>query len=346
VRIIAATNKDLKGEVDAERFQKDLYYRINVVPLILPKLEDRKEDIPLLAAALVKRYKKGMGAVGDAIRITDDAVRKLELQKEWPGNIRLLDNVIRRAIILSGNGVIDAEQIVFSDREFQGATIRAETLTDSAPTPITVVGAEGSKDATTLGPDEKLWFEAEGGVIPVISYVLKRVDGVKLPPAILALAKNGKIFSLPLSSTKEGGLVYYLTRSSLPQVFRSVNGENPEYGRLLRQLEEGEFNSIAARPFMITTPTNLSLRMGAGHRPAADKIARIARNELSKEMILVDNGSRLVFIIQEETARIFVPAGSYISETYTTPNKALLARMIDAYYYAFRNRTQLEQKQF
>jgi DNA-binding NtrC family response regulator len=96
-RFIAATNRDLVGECEEGRFREDLYYRLNVVPIHLPPLRERREDIPLLVEFFVKRYAEAnRREVG---RIHPRALRLLE-DYDWPGNIRELQNFIERAVVL------------------------------------------------------------------------------------------------------------------------------------------------------------------------------------------------------------------------------------------------------
>ena len=98
VRVIAATNRDLAHAVAAGKFRQDLYYRLNVFPVVLPPLRERVEDIPLLVHYFVARY---AGKVGRAItRVPPEAMRRLATYP-WPGNVRELENVIERAVILS-----------------------------------------------------------------------------------------------------------------------------------------------------------------------------------------------------------------------------------------------------
>lgn len=116
VRLIAATNQDLKKKVEKGEFREDLYYRINVFPLHLPPLRERKEDIILLAEFFMKRFKNELGR--PEAYLTEEAKRIL-LQQKWPGNVRELENAIERAMILSPNGLIDKNQLSFlsSDKE-------------------------------------------------------------------------------------------------------------------------------------------------------------------------------------------------------------------------------------
>jgi DNA-binding NtrC family response regulator len=107
VRLISATNKDLIEEVKAGRFREDLYYRLNVFPIIMPALRKRKEDIPYLARAFVTRIAHEQ-AIGRSLSITPAAMALLTAY-DWPGNIRQLENAIFRAVILSQASELDEE---------------------------------------------------------------------------------------------------------------------------------------------------------------------------------------------------------------------------------------------
>ncbi|MCI0341173.1 MAG: sigma-54 dependent transcriptional regulator [Planctomycetales bacterium] len=98
VRIIAATNKDLSEEVEAGRFREDLYYRLDVIPIHLPPLRERREDVPLLAGQFLARYARTMRK---GVSTLSKEAMELLLAYDWPGNIRELENVIQRAVALS-----------------------------------------------------------------------------------------------------------------------------------------------------------------------------------------------------------------------------------------------------
>jgi transcriptional regulator with GAF, ATPase, and Fis domain len=106
VRVIAATNRDLQAEVSAGRFRVDLYYRLNVFPIVLPPLRERRDDVPLLLRHFVSRTARRLGRTVDAIspRFVDRACAYA-----WPGNVRELENVVERALIMSRGGVLDGE---------------------------------------------------------------------------------------------------------------------------------------------------------------------------------------------------------------------------------------------
>ncbi|MCU0287214.1 MAG: sigma-54 dependent transcriptional regulator [Acidobacteria bacterium] len=115
IRFIFATNIDLEAAVNEVRFRRDLYFRINVFPLRLPPLRDRKEDIILLAEYFVKKFSLEMNKRD--IVLSDKAREKL-LHYQWPGNIRELLNTIERAIILCRGAIIDESEIVLPEKPF------------------------------------------------------------------------------------------------------------------------------------------------------------------------------------------------------------------------------------
>ena len=108
VRVVAASNRDLKEEVEAGRFREDLFYRLNVVHLHLPPLRQRQEDIPLLAAHFIKKYVQEN--LRDKTRITPEALQVL-IHYAWPGNVRELENVMERAVILCSNNIISPQDL-------------------------------------------------------------------------------------------------------------------------------------------------------------------------------------------------------------------------------------------
>ncbi|MEE4376417.1 MAG: nif-specific transcriptional activator NifA [Candidatus Competibacteraceae bacterium] len=121
VRIIAATNRELETEVDAGRFREDLYYRLNVVPIRLPSLRERPEDIPELSRFLVDKVARQQQR---PLQLTDSAIRLL-MHHDWPGNVRELENCLERgAIMSSSSGVIDQDVIELKMLNNQGAVAK------------------------------------------------------------------------------------------------------------------------------------------------------------------------------------------------------------------------------
>jgi two-component system NtrC family response regulator len=108
VRVVAASNRDLREETEAGRFREDLFYRLNVVHLHMPPLRQRQEDIPLLAAHFIKKY--ALENVRGQVRITPESLKAL-VQYPWPGNVRELENVIERAVILCGDNLITPQDL-------------------------------------------------------------------------------------------------------------------------------------------------------------------------------------------------------------------------------------------
>jgi DNA-binding NtrC family response regulator len=119
VRVIAATNRDLRQMVKEGTFQEDLFYRLNVIPIEIPPLRSRREDIPALVQHFVHKHQQRTGKRIDGI---EDGVVGTLAEYEWPGNVRELENTIERAVVLSTNGIIGPGSISVlglgtSDRE-------------------------------------------------------------------------------------------------------------------------------------------------------------------------------------------------------------------------------------
>ena len=123
VRIIAATNRDLQSAVKDGTFREDLYYRLNVVPIKLPPLRERKEDIPDLAAFFTARFVKE--AKKGPMEITTPAMAKL-VAYHWPGNVRELANLIERAVVLGQGSTIEIDDLapVLADKDVKDSSGR------------------------------------------------------------------------------------------------------------------------------------------------------------------------------------------------------------------------------
>lgn len=147
VRIIAATNKDLREEVRTHRFREDLFYRLNIVPITLPPLRDRKEDIPALAEFFLK---KNQAEKQRHVVFSPDATRAL-MEYDYPGNVRELENVVERALILAHGTVI-------TPRELRLERPAPDHLTPQAP-------KAPSAEATLLEIGRRAAEEAEKAAI-------------------------------------------------------------------------------------------------------------------------------------------------------------------------------------
>ena len=119
VRIIAASNKDLKKEMEAGNFRKDLFYRLNVIPISLPPLRERKDDIPYLATYFLENFSNGKK------ELSDEAVNLL-MNYDFPGNIRELENMMERVSVLSTNKIVKKEDFSFLNVSAAGRDFKNE----------------------------------------------------------------------------------------------------------------------------------------------------------------------------------------------------------------------------
>ena len=132
VRIVAATNRDLEHEVQLGNFRPDLYYRLNVIPILLPPLRERGDDVPLLIDHFLHRYMPNYS--GDLARHLSDEARDLLCRYSWPGNVRELENIVERAVILHhGEGPLGIddlpEKLVGAARRSADSPIRESGIT-------------------------------------------------------------------------------------------------------------------------------------------------------------------------------------------------------------------------
>ena len=130
VRVIAATHRDLEAAVDSGDFREDLYYRLNVMPIMLPPLRERPEDVPEIARFLINRLGELQGR---RLSLTEPAIRRLT-QYGWPGNVRELENCLERAAVMSESGNIEADLIHLDrQRELSTAIPVSPALPDFSP---------------------------------------------------------------------------------------------------------------------------------------------------------------------------------------------------------------------
>lgn len=137
VRVLSATNRNLKDEVKNGQFREDLYYRLSVVKIGAPPLRERLEDIPLIVEKILSaaRFNKKPDGTFYVTRVEDDALKILQ-RYQWPGNVRELNNIIERAVSFSENGVIKGAhlQFVFSEAESgEEATVRLQNIDMEKP---------------------------------------------------------------------------------------------------------------------------------------------------------------------------------------------------------------------
>jgi two-component system response regulator GlrR len=128
IRLVTATNQDLAKRVAEGRFREDLYYRIHVVPIFLPPLRERPEDIPLLAQHFLLRFSREMHK--ETQRLAPETLQQLMLYN-WPGNVRELANVIERAVVLATNGVVTPDLLLLGGSEIEDPHQKVLTLKEA-----------------------------------------------------------------------------------------------------------------------------------------------------------------------------------------------------------------------
>jgi two-component system nitrogen regulation response regulator GlnG len=185
VRILAATNVDLEDAVRRGQFREDLYYRLNVVTVILPPLRDRPDDIPILAEHFIRRGNRELGTAVDGI--TEEALQRLQ-RYGWPGNVRELENCVKRAMVLASGRVLGAAEIEAAGFGATPAAVQAAACNsleaDILPHLERMVGeVRGEGD---------LYRQAVGAVEgPLLRLVLARTGGNQLQAArLLGINRN------------------------------------------------------------------------------------------------------------------------------------------------------------
>ncbi len=167
VRLIAATHKDLKKSILNGTFREDLYYRLSVIPIVVPPLRHRVEDIPLLAHHFLRKYAALNG--GKAVGFSQSALQKLMVQP-WPGNVRELENMVERLVVLSHSPQIDSTDIPDQDQTpseqfFGKATEDSPTLMDLERRYIRLImdktGGKKEKAAQILGINRRTLYRKE-----------------------------------------------------------------------------------------------------------------------------------------------------------------------------------------
>ncbi|MGD0499896.1 MAG: sigma-54 dependent transcriptional regulator [Bryobacteraceae bacterium] len=172
VRVIAATNQDLRAALEQGAFREDLYYRLNVVPLNIPPLRERKQDIPFLANHFVKKLAPDAGCRVESI--SDAAMEKL-MSYHWPGNVRELENVIERGLVMCAGTQLDAVDIKLEGAPGRGSASHAPAETHFLP------------EGATLDS-----YEQE-----IIREALRRAEGNKSQAArLLGLTRNALRYRL------------------------------------------------------------------------------------------------------------------------------------------------------
>ncbi|MHB8652422.1 MAG: sigma-54-dependent transcriptional regulator [Terriglobia bacterium] len=172
VRVVAATNQDLRAALEQGTFREDLFYRLNVVPISIPPLREHKEDIPYLADYFIERFARDSGKPVTGITA---AAQKVLMDFHWPGNVRELENIIERAVALSNGAVLDVSDIRL----------------DHAPVAGVVTGAGA---AAPFPPQGQTLEQFEDDII---KEALRRANGNKSQAArLLGLSRNALRYRL------------------------------------------------------------------------------------------------------------------------------------------------------
>ncbi|MBA3938046.1 MAG: sigma-54-dependent Fis family transcriptional regulator [Planctomycetes bacterium] len=184
VRIIAATHRDLAKDVAAGRFREDLFYRLNVVNLLVPPLRSRREDIPLLINHFLQKYNRANFKNVDEV---PRGVLEMLINYPWPGNIRELENCVQKAVVLAPSTVFIDELIPPTIRTYTENLPREkrQQLADSGPAPVidpvANLGQALERYADNAGPDVGKFFNQAEKIL--IIYALTKERGVKLRAA-------------------------------------------------------------------------------------------------------------------------------------------------------------------
>jgi DNA-binding NtrC family response regulator len=178
VRVIAATNLSLEEEIAAGRFRDDLYYRLNVVPIYLPPLRERQDDIPALARFFLKRY------ADENRRDTPELSERLLLalqEYDWPGNVRELENYIERLVVLADGKPLTPDLAGPPGAEVHGLRAKVPRTTDDIPT---LVRQLVRQSLLTVPPGEPLYDRVIRGVErELIEQVMRQCDQVQIKAA-------------------------------------------------------------------------------------------------------------------------------------------------------------------
>jgi len=175
VRVIAATNRNLREAVDAGRFRADLFYRLNVFPMEVPPLRERRSDIPKLVAFMLARLSKRLGKKMEGV--SQKSMDHL-LSYAWPGNVRELQNVIERAVIVSSEPILQLDKDLIPVAGGRGPESRGDHGTD---------GVGSSEDTTGLAT---LMEVERGHILAALQKSGGKIEGVNGAAKILDLHPN------------------------------------------------------------------------------------------------------------------------------------------------------------
>jgi len=204
VRVVSATHRDLEKQIADGTFREDLYYRLNVFPIVLPPLRERASDIPVLAEHFVQKYAP---AAGKPVRGLDAGALAALGGYTWPGNVRELENVIERALILARGSELTAADLEFTRRPVTAAPAAASV-------PVVTAGARSADGGRPLA--ERLQEQERTAIVGAIDAAqgniahAARALGINRSTLYYRMRKHGLEHLLPMkdaptSSSSEGG---------------------------------------------------------------------------------------------------------------------------------------------
>lgn len=239
-RIIAATNRDLLDEIEADRFREDLYYRLNVVPIYLPPLRERREDIEPLVLLFLNRYTEQNQRV--MRRVHNDAMRLLR-EHDWPGNVRELQNYVERAVILGAGPELTVEHL---PPQLRGQPSPRPIRPRVGGTDLTVLCAELVRQGiSTAGSTANDLYDRIVGQVEreLIQQVLQSCDRVQIKAAS-RLGINRNTLHKKLSDYRlEDGDFGSTTKAPNPSGTNRRNGDIDDVG-----FDDGTHKASASHP--------------------------------------------------------------------------------------------------
>lgn len=158
VRVLAATNRDLEKAVKEGKFREDLYYRINVVPIRVPPLRERREDIPRLVKFFFDKYKRELNSSVE--EITSDALKALQ-GYDWPGNVRELENAIERLLTLTSHATIKAEDLQLNSKFDEKEAAASSTKPSSEGVGLEAATAQFEKEIILEALEKSNWIASQ-----------------------------------------------------------------------------------------------------------------------------------------------------------------------------------------
>ncbi|MBI2549315.1 sigma-54-dependent Fis family transcriptional regulator [Candidatus Woesearchaeota archaeon] len=224
VRVVAATNRNLEQLVEDGKFRKDLYYRLNVIPIAVPPLTERRSDIPLIAEHLIRTMNPKYNAYIEGL--TPEAARALE-RAEWKGNVREMENVIERAFIYRREG-----RMTDADLFFNGDM------------PHRFVASVVQSHGVHKGEPSRRWYE--DGVLPIMPGSLSAYEGVVSRTFMHYVLQRNYVYADRLPVGQRTAVVLYLTPDNLHHFFRNSSRQDEEFQGIVA---ENSFNDFAERPF-------------------------------------------------------------------------------------------------